>query len=79
MTIVLVVVNLYLYSSYHARRDKEQKAAAEKSKHDATSSSGSGGQYTVSSREMSTQTGADTEAMLANVSKDGSPAYVSLG
>ncbi|KAL8868433.1 MAG: hypothetical protein Q9174_004996 [Haloplaca sp. 1 TL-2023] len=76
---VLVVVNLYLYSSYHARREKEQKAAAEKSKRDATSSSGSGGQFTVPSREMGTQTGADTEAMLANVSEDGSPAYVSLG
>ncbi|KAI4193789.1 MAG: hypothetical protein LQ350_008153 [Teloschistes chrysophthalmus] len=51
----------------------------------SSSSTGSGGNYTVPSREMSTQTtgggggSADTEAMLANVSKDGSPAYISLG
>ncbi|KAL8740506.1 MAG: hypothetical protein Q9184_008480, partial [Pyrenodesmia sp. 2 TL-2023] len=46
-----------------------------------------GGGFTVTSREMGTQAGGaaagagstDTEAMLANVSRDGNPAYVSLG
>ncbi|KAL8648626.1 MAG: hypothetical protein Q9226_005911 [Calogaya cf. arnoldii] len=65
-------------------RDQERRIAADKAKANDTSStsSGSGGSnFTVPSREMSTQTsgGADTEAMLANVSQDGSPAYVSLG
>lgn len=68
-------------------RDQERRVAADKeakAHNDSSSSaSGSGGgsgnnHFTVPSREMSTQTG-DTEAMLANVSKDGSPAYVSLG
>ncbi|KAL8922568.1 MAG: hypothetical protein Q9208_005071 [Pyrenodesmia sp. 3 TL-2023] len=47
---------------------------------------GGGNNYTVTSRDMGTQAGGgdgagttDTEAMLANVSRDGSPAYVSLG
>lgn len=65
-------------------RDQERRIAADKANPHTTSSSGSGdggGNFTVPSREMSTQTsgGADTEAMLANVSRDGSPAYVSLG
>lgn len=61
-------------------RDQERRVAADKATtSSSSSSSGSGNNhFTVPSREMSTQTG-DTEAMLANVSKDGSPAYVSLG
>ncbi|KAL8684943.1 MAG: hypothetical protein Q9218_008061 [Villophora microphyllina] len=69
-------------------RDHEAKRLAEKnrvkdnSRSSSTATGGGGGSsFTVPSRDMSTQTdtGADTEAMLANVSKDGSPAYVSLG
>ncbi|KAL8995166.1 MAG: hypothetical protein Q9169_005051 [Polycauliona sp. 2 TL-2023] len=64
-------------------RDQERRIAADKAKTSSasSSSSGSSSNFTVPSREMSTQTGgdADTEAMLANVSRDGSPAYVSLG
>ncbi|KAL8678755.1 MAG: hypothetical protein Q9186_004906 [Xanthomendoza sp. 1 TL-2023] len=85
---VLILGSLrYITYKLHIR-DQEQKIAAEKAKANTSSSSGSGGgggggnNFTVPSREMSTQTmgaGADTEAMLANVSRDGSPAYVSLG
>lgn len=75
-------------------RDHEAKRLADKnakenppppsSSSSPTSPSSSSSTYTVPSREMSTQTAggggsADTEAMLANVSKDGNPAYVSLG
>ncbi|KAL8847334.1 MAG: hypothetical protein Q9221_007617 [Calogaya cf. arnoldii] len=71
-------------------RDEERRIAADKAKASKTTStsSGSGGSnFTVPSREMCTQTSggtdteamSDTEAMLANVSQDGSPAYVSLG
>ncbi|KAL8771276.1 MAG: hypothetical protein Q9209_003181 [Squamulea sp. 1 TL-2023] len=82
---VLILGSLrYITYKMHVR-DQERQIAAEKAKARAASSSGSGvggggNNFTVPSREMSTQTNdADTEAMLANVSKDGSPAYVSLG
>ena len=81
-TMALLILGSLRYTTYKLRvRDMEQKAAAEKAKAASSSSStgSGGGNFTVSSREMSTQTGTDTEAMLANVSKDGSPAYVSLG
>lgn len=76
---MLILVSLRYITYQMHRRDQEQKAAAQKAKENATSSGGGGSSFTVPSREISTQTGADTEAMLANVSKDGSPAYVSLG
>ncbi|KAL9589013.1 MAG: hypothetical protein Q9179_007992, partial [Wetmoreana sp. 5 TL-2023] len=82
-----VILAFLRYNSYQAHlRDQEQKAAtaaAENAKNknnpSSSSTSSGGGNFTVPSREMSTQTGTDTEAMLANVSRDGSPAYVSLG
>ncbi|KAL8715621.1 MAG: hypothetical protein Q9225_006382 [Loekoesia sp. 1 TL-2023] len=83
-SMALLILGSLRYTTYKLHlRDQEQKLAAEKAKAAAPPSSngggGGGGSFTVSSREMSTQTGTDTEAMLANVSKDGSPAYVSLG
>ncbi|KAL8729435.1 MAG: hypothetical protein Q9181_005004 [Wetmoreana brouardii] len=85
--IAFVILAFLRYNSYQAHlRDQEQKAAAAAAAENAKnnnnnnpSSSSGGGNFTVPSREMSTQTGADTEAMLANVSRDGNPAYVSLG
>ncbi|KAL8708723.1 MAG: hypothetical protein Q9220_006449 [cf. Caloplaca sp. 1 TL-2023] len=82
-----LILGTLRYTTYRIHvMDEERKAAAEKSKAEAEFESGSGGgggrggNFTVNSREMGTQTGsADTEAMLANVDKDGSPAYVSLG
>ncbi|KAL8660679.1 MAG: hypothetical protein Q9168_008434 [Polycauliona sp. 1 TL-2023] len=87
---VLILGSLrYVTYKIHVR-DEERRIAADKAKannnnNSSSSSSGSGGgnNFTVPSREMSTQTSGggdtDTEAMLANVSRDGSPAYVSLG
>ena len=79
----------------HVRDQERQIAAAKADHHNnnnnpSSSSSSNGGgnnnnnnNFTVPSREMGTQTpsgaDADAEAMLANVSRDGSPAYVSLG
>ncbi|CAO1604151.1 hypothetical protein XANCAGTX0491_007716 [Xanthoria calcicola] len=82
---VLILGSLRFITYKMHVRDQERRVAADKEAkaHNDSSSSGSGSgsgnnHFTVPSREMSTQTG-DTEAMLANVSKDGSPAYVSLG
>lgn len=84
-TTVLILGSLRFITYKMHVRDQERRVAADKEAkaHNDSSSSGSGSgsgnnHFTVPSREMSTQTG-DTEAMLANVSKDGSPAYVSLG
>ncbi|KAI4244662.1 MAG: hypothetical protein L6R40_002866 [Gallowayella cf. fulva] len=89
--LVLILGSLrYITYKIHVR-DQERQIEAEKAKADSRTESssggggGGGGKFTVPSREMSTQTGdgdteaMDTEAMLANVSQDGSPAYVSLG
>ncbi|KAL8734546.1 MAG: hypothetical protein Q9166_001446 [cf. Caloplaca sp. 2 TL-2023] len=81
---VLILGSLrYITYKMHVR-DQERQIAASKSNNNSsstTSSPGGNHNFTVPSREMSTQTNgsADTEAMLANVSRDGSPAYVSLG
>ncbi|KAL8830538.1 MAG: hypothetical protein Q9170_005690 [Blastenia crenularia] len=83
-SMAVLILGSLRYTTYKLHvMDQEQRLAAEKVKAAASSSSstggGGGGGFTVPSREMSTQTDNDTEAMLANVSKDGSPAYVSLG
>lgn len=74
----LLILGSLRYSTYRLHvREMEGRLAAEKKE-----KSGEGGAWTVQAREMGTQTqgaGADTEAMLANVGRDGSPAYVSLG
>lgn len=88
----LLILGSLRYTTYKIHlREQDKRLAAEKVRAEAGSQSSGGagaggggggggsGNFTVPSREMSTQTGADTEAMLANVSKDGSPAYVSLG
>ncbi|KAL8931193.1 MAG: hypothetical protein Q9216_007259, partial [Gyalolechia sp. 2 TL-2023] len=82
-SMALLILGSLRYTTYWLHvREQEARLAAEKANAAAGSSSGGGGGgpgFTVPSREMSTQTGTDTEAMLANVSRDGSPAYVSLG
>lgn len=82
-TTVLILGSLRFITYKMHVRDQERRIAADKAKANNSSSTGTGSggnNFTVPSREMSTQTsGADTEAMLANVSRDGSPAYVSLG
>ncbi|KAL8906241.1 MAG: hypothetical protein Q9171_006346 [Xanthocarpia ochracea] len=85
---VLILGSLRFITYKMHVRDQERQIAADKAKADHnnnnnSSSSGSNNNsnnFTVPSREMGTQTsGGDAEAMLANVSRDGSPAYVSLG
>lgn len=77
----LLILGSLRYSTYRLHvREMEGRLAAEKKEKGA--GEGAGGAWTVQAREMGTQTqgaGADTEAMLANVGRDGSPAYVSLG
>ncbi|KAL9602823.1 MAG: hypothetical protein Q9219_001518 [cf. Caloplaca sp. 3 TL-2023] len=81
----LLILGSLRYTTYKLHvRELEEKVKAERARAEGSAGGGggggSGGTFTVSSREMGTQTGTtDTEAMLANVSKDGSPAYVSLG
>lgn len=83
-SMAMLILGSLRYTTYWLHvREQESRLAAERANAAAVSSSGGGGGggggFTVPSRETSTQTGTDTEAMLANVSKDGSPAYVSLG
>ncbi len=84
-SVLVLILGSLRYATYKMHvRDQERRIAADKANANTTSSSGGGnggGNFTVPSREMSTQTsgGADAEAMLANVSGHGSPAYVSLG
>ncbi|KAL8893233.1 MAG: hypothetical protein Q9207_008599, partial [Kuettlingeria erythrocarpa] len=86
----VLILGSLRYSTYRIHlREQDKRLAAEKVKADAGNGgaggpNGGGAGFTATSREMGTQTGGgaeatDTEAMLANVSRDGNPAYVSLG
>ncbi|KAI4282639.1 MAG: hypothetical protein L6R35_005348 [Caloplaca aegaea] len=80
----LLILGSLRYTTYRLHvREQDKRLAAEEQRGRREEEKKNGGGWTVQAREMGTQTqtsgGTDTEAMLANVGRDGSPAYVSLG
>ena len=69
MVTVLILGSLRYVSYITHVQDQERKAAAVSNS--SSMSTGSGGNYTVPSREMSTQTGEGSEVLIANMDSVG--------
>lgn len=81
-TMAVLILGSLRWSTYQMRVKEMEKVAEEKKAQSSSFKEGKGeiggGGYTVSAREVGTQTG-QAEAMLVNASATDSPAYVSLG